>query len=95
MFLQPYTRAMAARNPHRIPRLYSLRTTPPGFVRLAVCRNCGHMAPLPLRDMIRRYGELFPIDEVLWRLRCEDCRAREVEMRLARLCDPGCRNWRG
>lgn len=45
--------------------------------------------------MIRRYGELVPVEDVLQRLRCEECRASEVEMTLARLCEPGCRHWRG
>jgi len=36
----------------RTLRLFSLRQTPPGCVRTAVCLNCRHMAPLPVRDLV-------------------------------------------
>jgi hypothetical protein len=78
----------------RTPRLFSLRQTPPGFVRMAVCLNCRHMAPLPLRDLVHRFGELRPVEMALLHLRCEECGQSKVEARLIPLCEPGCRRRR-
>jgi len=78
----------------RHPRLRSWRQTPQGFVRMAVCLNCRHMAPLPVCDLVRRYGELCPIEMAVLHLRCEECRQTKVEARLMPLCEPGCRKWR-
>jgi len=78
----------------RTPRLFGLRQTPPGFVRMAVCLNCRHMAPLPVRDLVRRFGELCPVEMALLHLRCEECEQSKVEARLIPLCEPGCRRWR-
>jgi len=86
---------MGNRNPDRIPRLHALRSVPPGFVHMVRCRRCQHMAPLPLRELIRRHGELIAVEAALLCLRCEKCQAAAAELLLARLCDPGCRNWRG
>lgn len=44
---------MGSRASDRTPRLAALRKTPQGFVRMAVCLNCRHMAPLPVRDLSR------------------------------------------
>ena len=61
---------------------------------MAVCLNCQHMAPLPLRALVARYGETCPVEMALLRLRCEGCRQTRVEARLIPLCEPGCRKWR-
>lgn len=82
---------MGTRNADRIPRLSSLRTPPPGRVWMAVCRQCGHMASMPVAILVERYGEAYPIETALWRLRCARCDAvGRTEHVLMRLCDPGC-----
>jgi len=53
------------------------------------------MAGLPVRQLIRRYGDLYPVEDALISLRCDDCGSRGVTARLARLCDPGCPRQRG
>ncbi len=85
---------MGSRSPDRTLRLITLKQTPRGFVRMAVCVNCQHMAPLPVRDLVRRYGDLFPAELALLRLRCEECQHSKVEAKLIPLCEPGCRRWR-
>jgi hypothetical protein len=85
---------MGARNPDRVPRLASLPRSTPGFIRMVTCRHCGHAAPLPVRALIGRFGERFPVQEVRTALRFEQCKGAQVEMKLARLCDPGCPYWR-
>jgi hypothetical protein len=50
---------------------------------------------LPLRALIRRYGELLEVEMALSHLRCEHCQAAEPDLLLCRLCEPGCHNWRG
>ena len=72
----------------RTLRLFSLRQTAPGFVRMAVCVNCRHM-----RDLVHRFGELCPVEMALLHLRCEECEQSKVEARLIPLCEPGCRKW--
>jgi hypothetical protein len=85
---------MGRRASDRLPRLAGWRQTPQGFVRMAVCLNCRHMAPLPMRELLRRFGELCPVEMALLHLRCEECQQSKVEARLIPLCEPGCRNWR-
>jgi hypothetical protein len=58
------------------------------FVRMLVCVNCQHMAPLPVRDRVRRLGGQFPVEMALQRLRCEECRQSKVEARLRRPTAP-------
>jgi hypothetical protein len=72
-FSLPYPSRMRSRASDRIPRLASLPPTPEAFVRMAVCLGCHHVAPLPVRDLVRRYGELFPVEMALIHLRCEEC----------------------
>ncbi len=81
---------MGSRNPDRTPRLRSFNTTPPGYVRLAICKGCGHYAALPIAQLLARYGELFPVEMALFHVKCTGCGECKVEARLARLCDPGC-----
>jgi hypothetical protein len=85
---------MGSRASDRILRLSSLLQTPRGFVRMAVCLSCSHMAPLPVRDLVRRYGEMCLVELALMHLRCEECQQSKVEARLMPLCEPGCRKWR-
>jgi hypothetical protein len=85
---------MGAPNPDRMMRLRSLRTPGQGFVWLAVCEACGHTAGLPVRQLLARYGELFPVETAMRRMRCGECDGARVVHRLARLCEPGCRYWR-
>jgi hypothetical protein len=75
-------------------RLRAWRETMPGHVRLVVCAACGHTAPLPIHELIRRFGELYPIDSALPHLCCSKCQAAKIRIKLARLCDPACRHWR-
>jgi hypothetical protein len=78
----------------RAPGLWSWTITPRGFVRMAVCRKCHHMAPLPVRELVRRFGQQYPVDLAMKRLRCESCRERDVEAQMIPLCEPGCRRRR-
>ena len=58
---------------HRTQRLRDILATPPGHVRLAVCTQCGHQAPLPLAGLLRRYTEFTPLRQALGTLRCPGC----------------------
>jgi hypothetical protein len=80
---------MGSRSPDRTLRLATLKNTPRGYVRMAVCLNCQHMAPLPVRDLVRRYGDLFPAEMALLRLRCEECQQSKVEPSWCRFASPG------
>lgn len=82
---------MGARNPDRIPRLISWRQTPAGYIRVAVCGGCGHQAALPVEQLVQRFGELFPIETALFRMRCSTCGENKVAAKLLLLCEPGCR----
>lgn len=86
---------MGGRSPERTPRLRTLRSPGRGYVWLASCDECGHAAGLPVRQLIARFGELYPIEAALWSMRCDECKGRKVSARLARLCDPGCGRQRG
>ena len=78
----------------RQSRLRNLRDTPPGNVWMAKCR-CGHLTPLPVAALIRRYGELFPIKAAMFHVRCSACgKSGTSETKLLRLCEPGCGRWR-
>jgi hypothetical protein len=54
---------------------------------MAVCLNCQHVAPLPVRDLVRRCGELCPVEMALIHLRCEECQGSKVETRLVPFCE--------
>lgn len=84
-------------DPRRIFRLRHLSSKPVnGWIRLAVCGSCGHQAPVPVDRLVRRYGDLLPVDEALMRLRCARCgKLGEVTLRHVRLCEPGCPKQRG
>jgi hypothetical protein len=74
--------------------LWIWTVTPRGFVRMAVCQNCRHMAPLPIRELVQRFGQQYPIELAIRRLRCESCGQRKVEAQLMPLCQPGSRHRR-
>jgi hypothetical protein len=46
---------------------------------MAVCLTCRHMAPLPVRDLVRRYGDLCPVEMALLHLRCEERQQSKVQ----------------
>jgi len=46
----------------RIPRLSSLRRTLADFVCMAACRGRRRSSPMPLPELITRYGELFLLE---------------------------------
>ena len=55
-----------------------------------------HTAGMPVRQPLDRFGELYPVDAVIMKLRCTACgQEGQVTTRLARLRDSGCRHWRG
>ena len=79
----------------RLRRLRNLTSVPPGNVWMAKCR-CGHLAPLPVASLIKKHGELFPLDRALSRVRCTLCgHIGTAEAKLLRLCEPGCGRHRG
>jgi hypothetical protein len=86
---------MGGPNPIRIMRLRSLLHHLPGTVWLAVCTDCRHMAGLPVRQLLARYGELYLVERAMLQMRCGECGCASVKPRLARLCEPGCRWQRG
>ena len=82
-------------NLDRVLRLRSLREPGRGYVWLAVCDKCGHASGLPVRLLLRRFGELYPVEHAMFPMRCAECGGQRVSARLARLCDPGCGRQRG
>jgi hypothetical protein len=86
---------MGGRNPNNFIRLRSLLHHVPGTVWLAVCDDCGHAAGLPVRQLLARNGELYPVERAMVRTRSGECGGASVTPRLARLCRPGCRWQRG
>lgn len=85
---------MGSRNRDRLPGLWLWTIAPPGSVRMAVCKHCRHMAPVPVNDLVRRYGKFCPLDEAIKHLRCVGCRRGNVEVQVIPLCEPGCRQRR-
>lgn len=57
---------MGRKNGDRVPRLSSLRSTPPHHILMAVCRACKHEAPLPVKALIERYGENLLVEWVFF-----------------------------
>lgn len=90
----PLRSPMARRNDRR-QTLRDALHPPPGYIWLAFCRACRRSTSLPVGALVRRYGELWAIDDALSVLRCVGCDKRDVEAHLVRLCDPGCprRGW--
>lgn len=90
-----YVPSMGGKDPNRQPRLRSLRDTAPGWIRLARCQACRHQGLLPVDALIRKWGDLHPIEFALLSLRCTECGARDVRHTMVRLCEPGCPRQRG
>ena len=82
--------------PSRVYRLRNMRDlAAPGWIQVGFC-PCGHMAPIPIDRLIRRYGELMPVEQAMMRLRCAKCgEIGTVRPRTMRLCEPGCPRQRG
>ena len=85
---------MSTRAPARVPRLQSWRDTPAGYVRMATCKKCSHMAALPIEPLIKRWGAEMEIEAALNTLLCSACGEREVTAKLLMLCEPGCKRQR-
>ena len=50
----------------------------------------GHLAPLPVLSLIKRYGELLPIETAMLHVKCSACgKTGTAEAKLLRLYDPG------
>ena len=76
-------------------RLCHLKDALGGHIWMAKCK-CGHLAPLPVASLIARYGELYAVEQAMFRVRCTDCgKAGTAEVKLIRLCEPGCGRYRG
>ncbi len=87
---------MGRTNPDRVHRLRHLRQPPgPGYIRVARCSDCRHMGPLPVEQLIRRFGELIPVEMAMVHLRCTACGGRKVQHQMVRLCEPSCPKQRG
>lgn len=83
-------------SPHdRIPRLRDWTRMPSGYVQTARCRGCGHLAALPVALLLRRFGELTPIERISHRITCSACQGRAIDIKMMRLCDPNCSRQRG
>lgn len=85
-----YVLPMGAKNPNRQPRLRGLRNTPPGWIRLASCNSCRHKGPLPVDQLIRKFGDLALVEFALVGLKCSACGHRGASALMRRLCEPGC-----
>ena len=87
---------MAAPSSHDpVPCLRDWTRIPRGYVQTARCRDCGHLAALPVALLLRRFGALAPIEQVSRRITCSACQGRRADIRMMRLCDPGCARQRG
>lgn len=75
----------------RVQRLRTLRHKVAGHVWLAACGACGHLGALPTALLIRRFGELEPVESAMLGLRCDECGATgRVTPSLTRFCHQGC-----
>lgn len=86
---------MGGKDPNRQPRVGSLLRPAPGWIRLAECVHCDHTGPLPVRQLVRKHGELCLLEFALVSIRCTECRKYGATMKMVRLCDPGCPKQRG
>lgn len=68
---------------------------PSGYLQTARCGACGHLAALPVALLLKRFGALMPIDAVRERMTCSACKSHAIEIRMMRLCEPGCSRQRG
>lgn len=86
---------MGGKDLNRHPRLHSVRETPRGWIRLATCNARGHKGPLPVQQLIRKYGELEAVEFALVTLKCTAFGERGATATIIRLCEPGCPRQRG
>jgi hypothetical protein len=83
---------MGARNPNRMQRLRSLKYCGPRYVWLAVCDRCRHIGALPVWQLLRRFGELAPLESATVKLRATNAAATRCRPALgayASLADGG------
>ena len=52
------------------------------FQVYGLCLPCGRMEPVPLRDLITRYGPGITVADLRRRLRCRCCGRRSHELRV-------------
>jgi hypothetical protein len=62
-------------------------------ITVTISAHRRHAAGLLPRQLLARYGELYPVEVAMMRMRCGECAS--VTARLARLCRPDCRWQRG
>ena len=86
---------MGGKDPNRRPKLQSLTQTPPGWIRLAACTSCEHRGPMPVQQLIRKFGELHLMEFALISLKCTACGGRGASALMLKLCEPGCLRQRG
>lgn len=79
----------------RTPRLRDWGVAIHGMLRAARCRSCGHVAALPVAQLLRRFDGRTPIADLQARMVCSACGGRSVDVRTIRLCEPGCPRQRG
>jgi hypothetical protein len=48
----------------------------------AVCAPCGRMEPLPVRELLDRFGAAVTLTEIRLRLRCKVCGKRSGDLRI-------------
>ena len=46
----------------------------------AICFECGHSSVLSVRELAKRLGENFPVRRLIGRLRCHQCRGKNVDV---------------
>ena len=81
---------MAIRRDSR-PRVSAWRSEAPGWLWVVVCSTCGHRGPLPLKLILRRFGELCAQESALMSLRCMGCgELGRCQAGHVRLCDTSC-----
>jgi hypothetical protein len=46
----------------------------------AICLECQHSSVLSSRELAKRLGEDFPVRRLIGRLRCHQCRSKQVDV---------------
>ena len=86
---------MGGKDPNRQPQLVSLKTTPRGWIRMAKCDHCSHMAPMPIDRLIKKHGPNMLVEFASINVRCNICKGACARALMLRLCDPDCPKQRG
>ena len=86
-----------SRSLDRQPHLRIWAADRPGYIVMGVCTKCRRVAPFPIDALIKRFGEIYPVEQALMKLHCAGCQTwgRDIEPRWFRLCDLGCPRQRG